>query len=258
MNMSSKSPSSPDSAAKSGRVTPAVLVVLGILLVVLIYHLYRDDFRAEPTPAGVEDFAAELVSGEGIILVRKPGRSEWREIKAGAGLMEGEMVKTDTPGEACIRYKNGATVFIQSRTIFTVRSAEAGQVEVRVSPHETSFPSVLLAGENADATHDRAQKNSSIFKNRDEESRPAIELERIVPFGRSLELIGNVEAGSSLVINEEIVQIAGDGAFKHFTKPFSGSERIVQLVLKVTDLAGRTRTMEATYDFGPDSRGKRQ
>ena len=164
-------------------------------------------------------------------------------LKAESIYFIGDLIQTDK--SASIRYRDGFTAYIQPGTIFTVR--EESQTEVRVSPQKNSFPSVLLAGEDGEK-----------LKKRDHRSHPSIELQRIIPFGRSLELIGKVEAGSSLLINDEIVGIAGDGSFKHFTKPFPNSERIATLVLKVTDLAGRTRTVETTHDFNPHSGGKRQ
>ena len=77
-----------------------------------------------------------------------------------------------------------------------------------------------------------------------------LELQRIVPFGRSLELIGRVEPGSSLAINGETVEVTGDGSFKHFTKQFPASTQKASLIMKATDLAGRTRVQRATHDFG--------
>ena len=179
------------------------------------------------------------------MLLQSPGRNEWREVAVGAKLNDGDLIQTDK--SASIRYRDGFTVYIQPGTIFTVRGSEESQAEVRVSPQKNSFPSVPQVEETGEK-----------LKKRDQGSHPSIELQRIVPFGRSLELIGKVEAGSSLLINDEIVGIAGDGSFKHFTKPFPNSERIATLVLKVTDLAGRTRTVEATHDFNPHSGGKRQ
>lgn len=220
----------------------AVTITLSVVLLALITHFCRRD---SPTPVAepARDFAAELASAEGIVLLQNPGRSEWREVAVGAKLNDGDLIQTDK--SASIRYRDGFTAYIQPGTIFTVR--EESQTEVRVSPQKNSFPSVLLAGEDGEK-----------LKKRDHRSHPSIELQRIIPFGRSLELIGKVEAGSSLLINDEIVGIAGDGSFKHFTKPFPNSERIATLVLKVTDLAGRTRTVETTHDFNPHSGGKRQ
>jgi hypothetical protein len=83
------------------------------------------------------------------------------------------------------------------------------------------------------------------------ETRPFLELEKIVPFGNSLELVGRVEPGSRLVVNDEIIDVAGDGSYKYFTNPFPASSRKVKLVLTATDLAGRTRTLTATHDFDP-------
>jgi hypothetical protein len=52
-------------------------------------------------------------------------------------------------------------------------------------------------------------------------------------------------------VNSEIVDVAGDGSFKHFTNPFPVSARKVYLVMRVADLAGRTRIVTTTHDFGP-------
>jgi len=89
---------------------------------------------------------------------------------------------------------------------------------------------------------------------RGSDNRHFMELERIIAFGRSLELIGTVEAGSRLVVNDEIVDISGDGSFKHFTKPFPVSAKKALLVMKVMDLAGRTRTETIAYEFNPRGR----
>jgi hypothetical protein len=84
------------------------------------------------------------------------------------------------------------------------------------------------------------------------EAQPQLELQKIIPFGRSLEIIGHVEAGSRLAVNNENVEVLGDGSFKHFTKPFTSGNRI-RLEIKATDLAGRTRILTAFHDFGSSS-----
>jgi hypothetical protein len=81
--------------------------------------------------------------------------------------------------------------------------------------------------------------------------KPFVELDQIIPFGRSLKLIGRMEAGSSLAVNNEVVEVTGDETFKHFTRSFPAPAHRVHCNLKVTDLAGRTRTWMATYDFSP-------
>jgi hypothetical protein len=101
-----------------------------------------------------------------------------------------------------------------------------------------------LAVENS-----REQAGPRHKKNPGSESQPFLELRKIIPFGRSLELIGRVDAGSRLAVNNEFVEISGDGSFKHFTKLFPPSSDRVSLVLKATDLAGRTRTLTAYHDF---------
>jgi hypothetical protein len=80
--------------------------------------------------------------------------------------------------------------------------------------------------------------------------RPHLEVQKIVPYGRSLEVIGRVEAGAKLRLNNERVEVTGDGMFRHFTKQFPISIDTALLELKATDLAGRTHTMTKLYTFG--------
>jgi hypothetical protein len=79
---------------------------------------------------------------------------------------------------------------------------------------------------------------------------PVIELLKIVSFGRSLELVGRVDPGCSLTVNGETIDVEGDGSFKHFTKPFSGSDRRVLLTLQAKDLLGRVSRKSYKHEFG--------
>jgi hypothetical protein len=121
---------------------------------------------------------------------------------------------------------------------------------------EESLPIASSVSQNMPASKDEPAINSA---RRLEETRqgevvakkpPFLELQRIIPFGRSLELIGRVDPGSSLAINDETVEVTGDGSFKHFTKQFPPSAQKASLILKLTDLAGRTRVERAVHDFG--------
>ncbi len=213
-----------------------VSVLSGIALIGLVAYFGLKSLKGARSEPAAEQPAAELVSSSGMILVQGPGRSEWRQIEPGAHLDEGDVVRTESSGAASIRYKSGNTISIPENTVFTVRNTRDNQnqvIEISAPPEPASVPPLLLAGEKG------AQKG------------PIIELQQIVPFGRSLELIGRIEAGSSLVINNEMVEVTGDGSFKHFTSPFPPSVRLAQLSLKVTDLAGRTRVWTATHDFHP-------
>lgn len=202
---------------------------------------YSTGAKARPVPAvkQVKASAAELISVTGMILVRKPGRTEWTEVKKGASLMDGDEIQTDDSGMADIRYSNGTIVSIQAKTIFTVQSVENGQMEISAPLPEGIVATTVEAGNGLNG----AAKTGDL--------QPSIVLQRIIPFGKSLELIGHVEAGSRLVVNGENIEVTGDGSFKHFTNPFSASAGKVYLVMKVTNLAGRTRTLAATYDFSP-------
>jgi hypothetical protein len=235
---SGRSGATPDSASgkrKLKLLTIAVLIPVGIVLISFIVFFGLKSFKAK-TPAPAQPVVAELASARGMILVQDPGRTEWREVKVGDHLIEGDLVRTDSSGEAGIRYKSGTSVCIPANTVFTVRSAVRDEIEVSQNP-SASLPPLLLAG-----------KKGAVGAAKD---RPMIELEQIIPFGRSLELIGRVEAGSNLVINNEIVEVTGNGFFKHFTSPFPASATKVQLTLRVTDLAGRICTWTAYPDFGP-------
>jgi hypothetical protein len=178
---------------------------------------------------------AELVSASGMILVQTPGNPEWREISAGARFMEGALIRTDSSGEAGIRYKNGRVVSIPSNTVMKVRKSADNELEITPAP-DAAMPPLQLLDENG-----MPEKGSG--------KGPFIELQQIIPFGKSLELIGRVETGSSLLVNDEIVEVTGEGKFKHFTRPFPASSDVVRLNLRVTDLAGRSRTYSATHDF---------
>jgi hypothetical protein len=79
--------------------------------------------------------------------------------------------------------------------------------------------------------------------------KPSLRLLRIIRFGRSLELVGEVEAGSRLTVNDDPVEVSGDGSFKHFTKPFPRAIKKINLVLKATNLAGKSAELIAPYNF---------
>jgi hypothetical protein len=85
---------------------------------------------------------------------------------------------------------------------------------------------------------------------------PNLEIKEIIPYGRSLELIGLVDAGTRLSLNNERVEVLGDGSFKHFTRQFPKTSDTVLLELKATDLAGRTRTITRLYKFNPGDKSK--
>jgi hypothetical protein len=80
-------------------------------------------------------------------------------------------------------------------------------------------------------------------------SKAAIQLQKIVAYGRTLELIGRTDPGSTLRINDEPVEVSGNGSFKHFTRAFPASTRTAHLVLKSTDLSGKVCILKAKHDF---------
>jgi hypothetical protein len=213
-----------------------IIAGLGVLsaaaLVGLILYRSNSGLDVTRAEAKAKGPVAELISATGMVTTSKSGRAEWSQIAVGAPLMEGDLIQTDKSGGAGIRYSNGNTVAIQEHTVLTVRSAGDGSMEI-------SVPS---------AAEDRAAV-AAFNRARAGEPGPFIRLDRIVPFGRSLELVGDVEAGSRLSVNNESVDVTGDGSFKHFTNPFPASVGKANLVMKVTDLAGRTRVIAAIHDF---------
>lgn len=213
----------------------------------------RDVTRVE---AKTKDPVAELVSATGMVLTGKPGRTEWNQIAVGARLMDGDLIQTEKSGGASIRYSNGNTIAIQENTVLTVRSAGDGSMEVSVPGMEESPASAdSRKGQDASAPDAAGPENKAAVaafnEARANEPGPFIRLDRIIPFGRSLELVGKVEAGSRLSVNNEIVDVGGDGSFKHFTNPFPVPGHKANLLMKVTDLAGRTRVAAAVHDFNP-------
>jgi hypothetical protein len=227
------------------KLATGILALSGILLVGMVSYSYlfrSEEAKVENETPQEQAPEAELVAASGIVLMCQAGRPEWQEVKTGARLEEGSLIRTDSSGSARIRFDDGTTVFVQENTVFTVQSADDSAMEISPPPQMD-----LLMDET-----EKAETGSSAALLSDAkagELRPFIELQRIIPFGRSLELIGNVEAGSRLFVNGESVEVGGDGSYKHFTNPFPAYARKVDLAMKVTNLAGQTRTLRTTYDF---------
>jgi hypothetical protein len=229
------------SGRQMGRtVIVTVLILSGIGLACIAVYLKTHASARKPNPE--IQSTAELISSSGMVLVRTNGRrAEWQEVKAGAALSEGDLIQTDNSGGALVRYSNGITVSIPEQTIFTVRNSSGNLIEISVPPEidgaENSSPSAGVMKSELSGSSGTA--GSQLF----------LQLQRIVAFGRYLELVGRVEAGTNLTVNDESVEVAGDGTFRHFTTPFPASVHKALLVLKGTDLAGRTRILTATYVF---------
>jgi hypothetical protein len=231
--------SAPGSPAK-GRfrklITVGALVLFGLVLVWFVARLTFRKSEGRPLAAASDRTVARLIHTVGMVLVQGSGKGEWREVGIGTRLMEGDLIRTDTFGEAAVRYGDGNVVTITESTVFTVERTEGNRMEISALPGIDGMP----------VSRTRLSPDSPGTKG----ARPFIELQRIIRYGRSLELIGQVETGSSLDVNDEIVEVGGDGSFKHFTKPFPEALRMAHLNLKVTNLAGRTRVWTAMHDFG--------
>jgi hypothetical protein len=236
-----------------------LLIVAVAALSCLLFFTESWRSKLKEVELSAKDPVAELVSMTGVVLTGKPGWTEWRQVSQGARLMEGDLIKTDQFANALVRYADGTTVSIKEKTIFTVRNDGNGIMDVSAPPQEADHSSNPSGPEEQSQAGSAGEPENGIpasnqANNRD--NRPFMKLERIIAFGRSLELIGVVEAGSHLIVNDEIVEIGGDGAFKHFTKPFPVSAQKVRLIMKVSDLAGRTRAETVDYDFNPHRRKK--
>lgn len=231
-------PASVSVAAHKKRKTIVVVAVLSAVVLAGIVTFFILNRGEKTGGAPVKEPVAELISASGMILVQTPGNPEWKEVKTGAQFFEGALVRTDSSGDAAIKYKNGVMVSIPKNTVIRIRNSGDNEIEITASPDAAMLP-LLLEEED--------EKGAG--------KGPFIELQQIIQFGKSLELIGRVETGSSLMVNREIVEVSGEGLFKHFTKPFPASAEVVRLNLRVTDLAGRTRVYTATHDFRPHDEG---
>jgi len=229
-------PGSPAKGLFRNLLTAGALVLFGFGLVWFVARLTFWKSERRPFAAASDRSVARLIHTVGMVLVQGSGKGEWREIGIGTRLMEGDLIRTDTFGEAAVRYRDGNVVTIPESTVFTVEHTGGNRMQISAPPGTEAMP----------VSRTKLSPDSSGTKG----ARPFIELQRIIPYGRSLELIGQVEAGSSLGVNDEIVEVGGDGSFKHFTKPFPENLRMAHLSLKVTNLAGRTRVWTATHDFG--------
>lgn len=223
--------------------------ILGLCLI-LIWSTGCSRQPKEASGATQNPVSAELLSTKGTVFLLKSGQLHWQEVPIGAPLMSGDLIQTDISGKAVIRYPNGTTASIQAQTIFAVQRTGNNEMEI-LMPVETPAIGNQSAGISKEPSFkDQASRSSSFKRAKAGQLRPSLGLQRIIPFGRSLELIGRVEPGSSLIVNEETVEVGGDGSFKHFTNPFPKSSEKVQLVMKATNLAGRTSMLTATHDFG--------
>jgi hypothetical protein len=228
-----------------------VLILLILAGVFFAWHFGGQPVTAPEPKAAVEqvrDSTVELISANGLVVLQKPGWTEWRAVRAGTRLTEGDSIRTDSAGSANIVYPDGTALFIQANTVFTVQNIENGKEAVSTAP-------IQAASENPVLTPGPKPEDNTLVgtpaAEKAGEELPAIELQRIIPFGKTLELVGKVEAGSRLVVNGEPVDVSGDGSFKHFTNPFLVSAGKIRLVLKATNLAGRSRILATSYDFGP-------
>lgn len=228
--------------------------IVGICLVLYLSTGSSKLSREKPNASQNQSFA-ELLSAKGTVLLLKTGQMNWQEVPIGALLMNGDLIQTGISGNAVIRYPNGTTASIQAQTIFAVQRTGNNEMEI-LMPVEMPASGARSTGILKEPhTDNQASKELWFERAKAGQLRPSLNLQRMVPFGRSLELIGQVEPGSSLTVNGEAVEVGGDGSFKHFTNLFPKSAERVYLVMKATNLAGRDSILTATHDFGPQVGG---
>lgn len=220
---------------------PGALILAAAAVLAAVYLHRAPKGTASRGDAPPPEFS-EIVAASGTVQVLEPGDSEWRAAGVGRKLADGDLVRTGARGGASIRYPNGTVASIRAGTIFAVQPTGSNEMEIwtTASPGPAEQAGREEAVPGGRRSLDRAEAGGLI---------PSLRLERIVPFGRSLELVGHVEPGSRLTVNDEKVVVEGDGAFKHFTNPFPGTAETVEIVLKATNLAGRTSTLTAKHHF---------
>ncbi len=227
-------------------------MVVAVVVGLVSYFGMRSTKSPQPerTVSRIATSSVELTASNGTVLLRKPGWADWQPVKVGMRLTEGDLLQVSSNAEAIIRYPDGSTLPVQSSTIATIQNIRNGPKAIGI----TTVPSTSEnSAETAAAPGEIVLEGEPPSEEKAGESLPTVVLQRIIRFGRSLELIGQVEAGSDLVVNGEPVDVTGDGSFKHFTSPFPATAGKIRLALKVTNLAGRSRILATTYDFGPHS-----
>jgi len=238
------------SRAKALILCGGAVVMLG-LLGALAYPDLRKIMSARPKQEGSTEAAVGcIVSAQGSVSLRRRNKAAWTYARSGMQLCEGDMLQTGGTGSITIRYSDAVVVSLPPDTVFSVdhnASTPAPQAAPRAAARREPAKPPLLAKPPVSAEQPESMPRASI-----PDREPALELERIIAFGRTLEVIGHVDPGSSVYINEESVDISGSGSFKHFTKPFPSGSTHVDLILRVVDLRGRVRTLYSSYSFGPD------
>ncbi len=246
-----------EKTAGSGRlVAGGMVLAVTTLVIILAYpHIRRFLPGPAPQPMATRMGVAQLEATEGDVRIRRRNEISWEAAAKGVQLSEGDLIQTGRSAKAQVRYLSGLSILVPAESIFAFRGSELPPIREEAGP--ASGAAALapraanpvqkgeppLAGSSRTAAQAQAEEQE---KRRLTDTPPKLELQKIVRFGKSLELIGRVDPGTSLTVNDESVEVAGDGSFKHFTRPFT--TRKAQLVLKAIDLAGRVRllTTEAT------------
>jgi hypothetical protein len=164
-----------------------------------------------------------------------------RRIRIVAGILFGAILfcLVCFGGVKWLHKKPAKAAFLQTREKESLSATSS-----RLQNSNLAEQSILHTGSGMDLVKGR---NNEAF-------RASLKLLRIIRFGRSLELVGSVEAGSRLTLNDDPVEITGDGSFKHFTRPFPRAIKKINLVLKATNLAGETAELIEPYNFGDRNR----
>ena len=199
-----------------------------------------------PRLAGLESIAGE-------VSVRQHDSAAWKAASASFPLAEGDMVRTGRSGSARIKFTSGETVTVPPETIFSLRPRSGGPVQLATAATapaaKKGAPAPAADAAPAAETSTAPQPTAprpvvATQAPRPAPAEPTLVIGNLAWFGNTLQVVGRIDPGNTLMINDERVETAPDGAFKHLTAPYSpdeGSPRVVVLTTK--DLAGRVKTI---------------
>ena len=220
------------------------LAMVGILAA-LTYPDLRDTGAAQIEPPAAARAVGRVSSVNGSVGLRRRDQAFWTAAASGISICDGDMVQTGGSGSLTIQYTDASTVTIPANTLLSIHHTAEPAMAETPAPRAEARPE---APKPQPATEQPRAQDRNV-----EQSQPTLQLDRIIAFGRTLELIGCVDPGSAFYIDDESVEVSGSGTFKHFTKPFPSGKSPVKLTLRVVDLRGRVRVMNATHNFGTDS-----
>ncbi|MBI1746658.1 MAG: FecR domain-containing protein [Acidobacteria bacterium] len=74
-----------------------------------------------------------------------------------------------------------------------------------------------------------------------------LKVNKIIPFGHYFQVVGKTDPGVMVYINDEVVEVKGDGSFKHFTRPYESTGKHTLAVVG-RDLSGLNKSLYETVE----------